>query len=159
RRRDCGVLPHPEIAHGGAGARDRARERHEPADAADDEVRVDHAPSAPANAARTDAASTPATETSLSRPEAPRTSRTAEGGTPSARPRKRASASFAAPSTGGALSRTTSAPCRTPASPSFAARGCTRTRSVVPEALSRSSRAKAAGLLPRGLLAPLQEAQ
>src|SRR5206468_3491441 len=52
---------------------------------------------------------------------------TARFGTPSARARKATSASFAAPSTGGATTRTTSAPSRSPEISVFLARGMTRT--------------------------------
>lgn len=48
----------------------------------------------------------PSTATTLVRPVSPRTSRTAPRGTPSTPARNRTSASFAAPSTGGAVSRT-----------------------------------------------------
>ena len=78
--------------------------------------------------------------TSFCRALPPLTTRTALWGTPSARPRKRASASLAAPSTGGAFSRTTSAPSCSPSIASREARGLTRTRSVTPEAASSDAK-------------------
>ena len=73
----------------------------------------------------------------------PRRSRTADGATSSVLPRKRTSASLAAPSTGGAVSRTTQGALRArPRGRPFEARGWTRTSKVTPPSDSRRSRAR-----------------
>src|SRR3989442_616451 len=72
----------------------------------------------------------PVTRTSLSRPRAPCSIVTAEALTPSAPASSAATAALAAPSTGGAATRTLRAPsARQPTILLRAARGCTRTRS------------------------------
>src|SRR5207248_868341 len=64
--------------------------------------------------------------TGFRRPRSPLTIRIARRGTRSDEARKSMRASFAAPSTGGAATRTTSAPPRSPAASVFFARGTTR---------------------------------
>jgi len=68
-------------------------------------------------------ASTPSTTTSFCRPAAPATIRTSRRATPSSSARTRISAWFAAPSIGGAETRTRSAPSTTPSTWSDADRG------------------------------------
>src|SRR5687768_7883111 len=78
------------------------------------------------SAARTAASSAPSTRTSLSRAVCPRTTCTREGGTPAASATSAHSAAFAFPSTGGAVTRTTMAPARSPTTSLRRARGCSR---------------------------------
>src|ERR1051326_7209725 len=69
---------------------------------------------------------TPEIATRFRRPRSPLTIRTARRGRRSEAARKSMRASFAAPSTGGAATRTTNAPPRSPAASVFFARGTTR---------------------------------
>src|SRR2546428_7260807 len=73
--------------------------------------------------------------TSLSRPRSPRTTLIDDGGTPSARASRRATAMFASPATGGAVTRSRSVASRQPTISSREARGCTRSDSSVPSGL------------------------
>ena len=133
-----------EVAQAGARARSGSRQRREAADVADDEVGRRHRRASWRAASRCAPAPdrlVPATATSLSRPDAPLRMRTAEGGTSSIRPSSRPRAALASPSTGGAVSLTTSAPWRTPSTPSRGERGLTRTRSVSPPSASRRTSA------------------
>src|SRR5947207_2400951 len=84
---------------------------------------------------RTSASSRPATRTRLSRARAPWITATAEGATRRARARRRATARFASPSTGGAVTRTRRDPSRQPRIASLEARGWTRTLSTAPSGL------------------------
>src|SRR5437867_5059573 len=81
------------------------------------------------------ASSRPAMLTSLSRPRVPRTTLMDEGGTRSAPASRALIAAFAAPSTGGAVTRTRRAPFCQPTISSREARGCTRSGSRTPSGL------------------------
>src|SRR5438552_5954878 len=72
--------------------------------------------------------------TSLSRRRSSRTTLIDDGGTPSARASRRATAVFAAPATGGAVTRSRSVASCQPTISSLEARGCTRSDSSAPSA-------------------------
>ena len=81
----------------------------------------------------------PRISTILRRDRSPTVIETARFGTPNASARTSISSAFAAPSTGGALSRTSNASSRTPASPARAARGTTRTAIRTPSCVGVST--------------------
>src|SRR5262249_798452 len=99
---------------------------------------------AAAASARTASTVTPAIVTRFCRPRSPLTIVIARRRTRSTDDRNSMRAVLAAPSTGGAAIRTTSAPSRSPANPVFAARGTTRISSCTPsvvEAIAAPGRA------------------
>ena len=83
------------------------------------------------SAARRAAMSTPSTSSVFSRDVWPLTRVTREGATPAFLAIRRQSASLALPSTGGAVTRTRTAPSRSPTTSSARARGWSRTRSLL----------------------------
>ena len=98
-------------------------------------------------AARRRAGSTPSTRSTLSRAVWPRATVTRDGATPAFLATRRHSASFALPSTGGALTRMRIEPARSPTISSRRARGWSRT-------LSSVRRFPADGSALRGPVAP-----
>ena len=136
-----------------------ARQRGQPPDVAHDEVGRDHRGVREAARARSRGVGARRRAATLSRPVAPRTSATADGGTPRTRrqePRQRRRSPR--PSTGGAVSRTTSAPSRSPAERVARTRGAARAprRVTPPSVLGQLGQDAADGAYWR-LLAPLQE--
>src|SRR5207245_8208044 len=128
RRRHQGqVLGEP-----GAGATDQDDGNGEHGDAPPHRLAPPSTPGVGAtrcSRARASVSVSPLIRTSLSRPRSPRTTRTVEGATSSAWASRALTAALAAPSTGGAVTRTRRASSRQPVMAARAARGCTRTRS------------------------------